>query len=373
MSEYMSVEYHPGLENVIACETEISYLDIKHEEIVIRGYNLIELTEKRACIDLVHLMLKGYLPTDKERLDLEAQIFSESRIPKEVFEVFKLFAKNTHSMDALRTGISLMAGYDEELEDLSFEVNYRKAIRLIARIPQIVANIYHLRRGSIPVKPIPSLHYSSNFLYMITNEVPGEFETKVFDTCLMCYSEHEMPNSTFTARVIASTRADIYGAITGAVASLKGTLHGGANEAVMRMLLEAGEPSQITPFILEKLARNERIMGFGHRVYMKKIDPRAQILKIALEQLALEKGRKDLYEMCRIGEEVMKSKKNLYPNLDYYAAPVFYLLGIPIDLFTPVFLAARTIGICAHVMEQHANNRLYRPRVFYKGPRGLHP
>jgi citrate synthase len=203
--------------------------------------------------------------------------------------------------------------------------------------------------------------------------VPTAAEEKVFDQSLIVYSEHEIPNSTFAARVIASTQSDMYGALTGAVASLKGTLHGGANEAVMKLLLEAESVEGMEPLIKNKLARKERIMGFGHRVYMKKADPRAVLMKEALAPLSREKNREDLYNMCVVGEELMKREKNLYPNLDYYAAPVYYLLGIPIELFTPVFLAARTIGIAAHVIEQHDNNRLFRPRVLYTGARGLHP
>ena len=182
-----------------------------------------------------------------------------------------------------------------------------------------------------------------------------------------------MPNSTFAARVIASTQSDLYGAVTGAVASLKGTLHGGANEAVMYMLLEAGSKDNLERIMLDKLARKERIMGFGHRVYMKKMDPRALLMKEALAELAEEKGERMLYEMCETGEQVMQREKGLFPNLDYYAAPVYYLLGIPIEVYTPIFLAARTAGLGAHVIEQHANNRLFRPRVRYLGPRGLTP
>lgn len=367
----MAGEYHPGLENVVACETEISYLDVEHEEIVIRGYNLIELAKQREYIDVAHLILKGDLPEDQERLNLEAHVFAESILPDEVFSIFKLFPSKTHLMDALRTGVSVIAGYDDELEDRSPEANYRKAIRLIAKIPQIVASSYHLKMKESVVKPLPYLRYSANFLYMITKKIPIELETKIFDQCLIMYSEHEMPNSTFTARVIASTQSDIYGALTGAVASLKGTLHGGANEAVMHLLLEANTPDQMEPLMQDKLARKDRIMGFGHRVYMKKMDPRAQLLKEATERLAREQGRQDLFEMCCIGEEVMKREKGLYPNLDYYAAPVFHLLGIPIDLFTPIFLAARSVGLSAHVMEQHSHNRLFRPRVNYLGPRNL--
>jgi citrate synthase len=287
--------------------------------------------------------------------------------------MLQLLPKQANIMDVLRTGISAIASFDDDLEDRSRDMNYQKTIRLLAKVPQIVANGYRAVTKQPLVEPRKDLSYSGNFLYMITGKVPTQMEEDVFDQSLIVYSEHEMPNSTFTARVIASTQSDIYGALTGAVASLKGTLHGGANEAVMKMILEAGTEANMEPLMLNKLSQKERIMGFGHRVYMKKLDPRAVLMKEALAELVKEKNQQELYNMCVIGESVMKREKNLYPNLDYYAAPVYYLLGIPIDLFTPVFLAARTIGVCAHVMEQHENNRLFRPRVLYKGLRNLHP
>jgi citrate synthase len=318
-------------------------------------------------------MLDGILPTKDQRISLEDQLKSEYHFPQDVLSMLKLFPEKANLMDVLRTGVSAIASYDDELEDRSRDANYRKSIRLLAKVPQIVANGYRAVSKQPIVEPRKDLSYTGNFLYMITGKEPTKMEEMVFDQSLIAYSEHEMPNSTFAARVIASTQADIYGALAGAVASLKGTLHGGANEAVMKMLLEVGSEANIEPVLMDKLSRKERIMGFGHRVYMKKVDPRAVLMKEALAELVKEKNQQELLRMCVIGEEVMKREKGLYPNLDYYAAPVYHLLGIPIELFTPVFLAARTIGICAHVIEQHENNRLFRPRVIYKGPRNLHP
>ncbi|MFS0823106.1 citrate synthase [Bacillus sp. 1P02SD] len=362
----------PGLEGVIACETDISYLDVENEEIVIRGYDLIELSKTESYLDLVYLLMNKKFPTKSERYQLEQELKNEYEVPKNVLSVLNLLPNQIDAMDALRTGISVLSGFEQELDDLSHEANKRKTIRLIAKVPSIVANSYHAKMKNDFIMPRKDLSYSANFLYMITGKVPTLLEESVFDQTLMVYSEHEMPNSTFTARVIASTTSDIYGALTGAVASLKGKLHGGANEAVMKMLLEAETIDGMECLIHQKLRDKERIMGFGHRVYMKKMDPRAQLMKEALLELIEEKGYQELYDMCVIGEEVMKKEKGLYPNLDYYAAPVYYLLGIPVDLYTPIFLAARTIGICTHVIEQHDHNRLFRPRVEYTGPRNLH-
>ncbi|TFE26263.1 citrate synthase [Cohnella luojiensis] len=363
----------PGLENVIANETAISYLDVEKEEIVLRGYDLIELANNATYLDIAGLLLDGALPTPEERRLLEVKIKSEYGLPRNIQSILQLLPEQANMMDVLRTGISAIASYDEELDDRSNDANTHKAIRLLAKVPQIVANGFQATNNQPLIEPRKDLSYVSNFLYMITGNVPTLMEEEVFDQSLIAYSEHELPNSTFAARVIASTQSDLYGALTGAVASLKGTLHGGANEAVMYMLLEAQTEADLERLMLKKLSQKERIMGFGHRVYMRKADPRALLMKEALAELAAEKNAQELYDRCVAGEQVMKREKNLYPNLDYYAAPVFHLLGIPIDLFTPVFLAARTIGISAHVMEQHGNNRLFRPRVHYTGPRNLHP
>ncbi|GAK03796.1 2-methylcitrate synthase [Geomicrobium sp. JCM 19037] len=363
----------PGLDGVIATETDVSYLDVEQEEIVIKGYDLIELSEKLTYVELAYLLFNGKLPTDQERLEFESALKESYALPDNFLKLYEYLPKETNAMDALRTGISALAGFEEKLEDRSTNANQEKSLRLLAKIPNIVANSYRKLEGNEPVEPLENLPFSSNFLYMITGKEPTKLEAEVFDQSLMVYSEHEMPNSTFTARVIASTQADMYGAFTGAVASLKGSLHGGANEAVMHMLLEGNTTEGFEKLLYDKLKNKERIMGFGHRVYMKKMDPRATLMKKALKRLAKERGREDLVEMCQRGEDILREEKGLYPNLDYYAAPVYYLLNIPIPLYTPVFFAARAVGLGAHVIEQHDNNRLYRPRVKYTGPRNLHP
>lgn len=366
-------EFRPGLEGVIASETDISFLDVAAEQIVIRGYDLIELARTVTYVDVVGLLLDGALPTAARRTGLEEELRTAAAVPDEMWPIVTFPAPHKEAMDILRTGVSALAAFDDELGDRSPEANRRKAVRLLARVPVLVANGYRLQTGLAPIAPRPDLSYSANFLHMLTGRLPDERETRVFDQSLVVYSEHEMPNSTFVARVIASTQSDLYGALTGAVASLKGTLHGGANEAVMHMLREAKTPAGLEKLMKNRLAGKERIMGFGHRVYMKKMDPRALLMKEALAELSDLRGDRVLYEMCDLGERIMREEKGLYPNLDYYAAPVYGLLGIPIDLYTPIFLASRTAGIAAHVIEQHANNRLFRPRVVYNGPRGLHP
>lgn len=368
-----TTQFVPGLEGVVAVETELSFLDTAQGEIVLKGYDLIELSKTKSYLDIVHLLLEGTLPNDAEKKALEETLKKNYRIPEAVLDILRLLPASTHPMDALRTGVSALSGYDENLQDRSRKANLNRAYHLLGNVPNIVANSYHLLNGEDPVEPRQDLPYSANFLYMITGKVPSEREERIFDRSLVLYSEHELPNSTFTARVIASTLSDLYGALTGAVASLKGHLHGGANEAVMEMLKEAGTVEKFEEMLYTKLKNKEKVMGFGHRVYMKKMDPRALMMKEALKELCEEKGDHSLLEMCEAGEKIMAQEKGLYPNLDYYAAPVYWMLGIPIPLYTPIFFSSRTVGLCAHVIEQHENNRLFRPRVQYKGPRGLHP
>jgi citrate synthase len=363
------VEFVPGLEGVIAAETAISLLDTEQEKIILRGYDLIELSQQYDYLDVVHLLLEDKLPDSTEKSQLEEKLKTEYHVPTFVNDVFSLLPKQLHPMDGLRTGLSILAGTDKRMEDRSTEVNKNRAYDLLAKLPTVTVNSYRILSNDEPIYPRKDLPYSSNFLYMITGNVPSEQEMKIFDRSLLLYSEHEMPNSTFTARVIASTQSDLYGALTGAVASLKGNLHGGANEAVMHLLLEAKTVAGFEKLLIDKLKQKEKIMGFGHRVYMKKMDPRAFIMKESLKQLCEKKGDYLLLDMCEAGEKILKEEKGLYPNLDYYAAPVYWMLGIPIALYTPIFFSARTVGLCAHVMEQHENNRLFRPRVHYIGER----
>ncbi|MEK4737599.1 MULTISPECIES: citrate synthase [Bacillus] len=362
-------KFSPGLDGVVAAETKISFLDTVKGEIVIQGYDLIELSKTKEYLDIVHLLLEERLPNENEKATIEKKLKEEYAVPEGVFNVLKALPKETHPMDGLRTGVSALAGYDSDIENRSLEVNKSRGYKLLSKVPNIVANSYHILNNEEPIQPLQELSYSANFFYMLTGKKPTELEEKIFDRSLVLYSEHEMPNSTFTARVIASTQSDLYGALTGAVASLKGSLHGGANEAVMYMLLEAGNVEKFEELLQKKLYNKEKIMGFGHRVYMKKMDPRALMMKEALKQLCDVKGDYTLYEMCEAGEKIMEKEKGIYPNLDYYAAPVYWMLGIPIQLYTPIFFSSRTVGLCAHVIEQHANNRLFRPRVNYIGER----
>ncbi|MDR7076131.1 citrate synthase [Neobacillus niacini] len=361
--------FYPGLDGVVAAETKISFLDTVQGEIVIKGFDLIELSKKYGYLDIVHLLLEDKLPNQEEKNRLENKLKSNYEIQVALYEVFKLLPEQTHPMDALRTGISFISGYDEKIDDRSPDVNKERAYRLLGTVPNIVANSYQILTKKEPVHPDKDLSYSANFFYMITSRKPTAIQEEIFDLSLVLYSEHEMPNSTFTSRVIASTQSDLYGALTGAVASLKGNLHGGANEAVMHMLLQAKTVEQFEKLLENKLLNKEKIMGFGHRVYMKKIDPRALMMKEALKQLSDIQGDDRLYRMCEAGEKVLEREKGLYPNLDYYAAPVYWMLGIPIPLYTPIFFGARTVGLCTHVMEQHDNNHLFRPRVNYIGER----
>ncbi|CAB1127876.1 bifunctional citrate synthase/2-methylcitrate synthase [Candidatus Hydrogenisulfobacillus filiaventi] len=367
-------DYRPGLEGVIALETAISLLDPEQEAIVIRGYDLIELARSCSYLEVARLILDGELPGPEELHHFAGELRQAAAVPPAIWRIMGELPAGTHPMNTLRTALSALAPFDPDLDQAGPEAERRMAIRLLARIPQLVANGWRIRQGHEPVAPDPDQAYSAAFLSLITGDPhPPEPAVRAFDRLLIAYAEHEMPNSTFTARVIASTRADIYGAFTGAAASLKGTLHGGANEAVMYMLEAVGEPGRFEAYLLDKLARKERVMGFGHRVYRNRPDPRALLMKETLKELAGPLGRMDLVALCEEGERVMAREKGLYPNLDYYAAPVYHLLGVPTPLFTPLFFAARSVGLAAHVLEQHAANRLFRPRVRYTGPRGKHP
>ncbi|MFD1066791.1 citrate synthase [Oceanobacillus locisalsi] len=360
-------DFVPGLDGVVAAETSISFLDVEKEKIIIRGENLIELAEEKTYFDVVHLLLEGRTPNQEERTSLEDYIKHFYRLPDDTLPLFQLLPKGMHPMDGMRTVLSLLAGYDKDIENRSSQENKQRAYQLLGQLPFITVNSYFATEGKAIAYPDESLGYSANFLYMITGKKPSALEVAIFDQLLLLYIEHEMPNSTFASRVIASTNADMYGALTGAISSLKGNLHGGANEAVMHMLREVDTVDGFEALIRHKLQNKEKIMGFGHRVYMKKMDPRATITKEALRKLCDRDNDYTLLEMCEAGEEIMREEKGLYPNLDYYAAPVYWKLGIPIPLYTPIFFSARTAGLAAHIVEQHDNNRLFRPRVAYTG------
>ncbi len=363
--------YSPGLEGVIAAQTRISFLDVEREEIVVRGYNLLELIQRASYVEVVGLLLEERLPGAHRCQVLETQMVTAA-VPELVFHIVAQLPASMHAMDRLRTAVSALAAADPDANTADPDAEQAKAPRLIGQIAQIVANLTRLTQGEKPLHFEQGRSFAENFLRTLVAREVTPAEVRAFEQSLIAYSEHELPNSTFAARVVASTLADAYGALTAAVASLKGPLHGGANEAVMEMLLEAQTAEGLEALIRQKLARKERIMGFGHRVYMRRMDPRAAMLKETLRELIGAKGTgSELLAMCQRGEDIMREEKGLYPNLDYYAAPVYYLLGIPIELYTPIFFAARSAGLLAHIIEQHRENRLYRPRVLYRGPRGL--
>ncbi len=369
--------YRPGLEGVIATTTSVSYLDVDIEQILVRGYDLIELARELKYSDVAYLVIYGNLPNSSQSEEFAKELTSKAEIPEELYRLFELMPKNTSVMDALRTGVSFLSGYEspDRLGNNSYDTNLERGINLLAKVPTIAVSAYRVLHGLSVVRPNPNIGYSENFLYMITGILPDAESTDAFDKIHTCYIEHEMPNSTFAARVIASTLSDMYGAVTGAVASLKGPLHGGANEAAIKMVLEIltdGGPDKAEAYTMNKLKRRERIMGFGHRVYMKKYDPRALFLRDYIPRLAdnIPNGMQisDIYKKV---EYVMNREKGLYPNTDYPIGILYYMLGIPIPLYTPIFLCSRMAGLAAHVLEQHDDNRLFRPRVIYNGRRGL--
>ena len=370
-------DYKPGLDGVIATITNLSYLDTEIEQIVIRGYDLIELIQKKHYPDVAYLLIYGNMPTAEQSAKFEKELMAQADIPESLYDSFKLFPKTMSAMDALRTGISILGGYEKEdfLMDTSKESNEKKALKILAKAPTIAVNSYRALQDKAFVKPDSKLGYVENFLYMIKGARPEAVEIDILDKILIAYIEHEMPNSTFAVRVVGSTLSDIYGAISSAVASLKGPLHGGANEAAMKMFLEVqelGGPAKAEEYIMNRLRNKEKVMGFGHRVYMKKYDPRAFLLRNYIEQITNRKPEgKDLHSTYKTIEAVMAKEKGLYPNADYPIALLYYLVNIPIDLYTPIFLCSRTAGLVSHHIEQHADNKLFRPRVIYTGPRGL--
>jgi citrate synthase len=373
--------FSPGLEGVIATDTEISFLDVEHERIVVRGYDLIELAGSAHYADVAFLLIHGALPSRGKQAMFANALGDGAVLPEGLRELLAALPRQTHPMDALRTGISALAGSEEpgRLEDPSHGANVTKGVRILAAAPTIVAEAYRVAHDLPPAEPEHDVSYPARMLRMIPGAAADEQAVAILDRVLTCYAEHELANSTLAARVVASSLGDIYGAVTAAAAALKGPLHGGANEEAARMFAaiheHEGDPAEAAEaYVLARLAAGERVMGFGHRVYMRRADPRALLLHGDL--LALAERRPDAEPYVAAYEravEVMQREKGLDPNADLPIGLILYLLDIPIELFTPIFLCARTAGLVAHVIEQHDHNRIYRPRVLYEGPSDLHP
>ena len=359
-----------GLEGVVAAESAIGDVDGLNGVLIYQGLNIHDLAERSTFEETVYLLWHGRLPKRDELDALRRELAANQRLPEEVIELVRRFPAEAEPMDALRTAVSALGFYDPGARDLSREGALRTATKLTAQLPVVVAAFERLRQGLEPVEPRNDLNIASNFLYMLKGEEPAEREARIFDVCLILHADHELNASTFTSRVIAGTLADMYGAVTGAVAALSGPLHGGANTNVMKMLLEIGEPARADEWLREALASKKKIMGFGHRVY-KTEDPRSVWLRKFSRELAEAKGEKRWIEILDRLRELMFAEKKLYPNVDYYSGSAYYLMGIPLDLFTPIFAVSRISGWTGHILEQYANNRLIRPRAEYVGPRGV--
>ena len=357
-----------GLENVVACTTAISA--IVGSTLTYRGYTIEDLAAHSTFEEVVYLLWNGRLPTQKEYSDFQASLHEKMALPQRCFGWFHGLPTEVHPMDFLHAVVAGLSLHDPDANVIADEPNRRKAIRLTARLGTIIAAYHRVRTGQWPLQPIKGKSLSWNFLYMLCGEEPEPKRVKQFDTCLILHADHELNASAFSARVTSSTESGLYSSIMAAIGTLKGPLHGGANERVMRMLQEIGSMDHIEPFLKEALAEKRKVMGFGHRVY-KEGDPRAKILREMSRQITAEIGQPQLYEMSVRIDDVMQREKGLLPNVDFYSATVYHAMGIPTDLFTPVFAMSRVAGWCAHVLEQYAKNRIYRPRGKYVGPTGL--
>ena len=361
-----------GLEDVIATTSAICFIDGEHGVLSYRGFDIHDLAARASFEEVCFLLWYGHLPNRDELGALESQLAEWRVLPEHVVRLMRSLPPG-NGMDALRTLTSALAHSDPDAAYNSPEANARKAIRLTAQLATLVATYGRFSEGGAPIDPDPSLGHAGNFLFVLTGERPDAVAIRAFNVALVLHADHELNASTFAARVAAATLTDVHSAVVAGIGTLKGPLHGGANADVMRLLLELGDQadlSQIETTIHDKLARKEKIPGFGHRVYQTE-DPRATHLRRMSEELGTRSGQKQWYEMSRQIEVLVGREKGLNPNVDFYSASTYYALGIKVDLFTPVFAVSRVAGWTAHILEQYANNRLIRPRADYTGQR--HP
>ncbi|MGH2442523.1 MAG: citrate/2-methylcitrate synthase [Chloroflexota bacterium] len=358
-----------GLEGVTATTSAVS--SIIGSTLTYRGIDINELAERSTFEEVAYLLWYGELPNGQELEKFRNALSQNRELKPEVLELLSRFPHDANSMVSLRTAVSAMAFFDEAASDMSPEANNAKAIRLLAKFPSVVAAILRFREGKEPLAPDPDLNEASNFLYMLTGRRPSDLSAHIMDVALVLHADHELNASTFAARVAASTLSDMHSAVVAAICTLKGPLHGGANEAVMKTLESIGSPDKVQRYVQAALDRKERIMGFGHRVY-KEGDPRAHWLRRMSEQLSAESGNDKWYEISRRMEDAVKADKGLLPNVDFYSASVYTYLGVPRDLFTPIFAVSRVSGWIAHILEQYSDNRLIRPRAEYVGPSQRH-
>jgi len=367
----MSADEKPkaGLEDVVAATSAICYLDGDRGVLAYYGYDIHDLARGASFEEVCYLLWHGRLPNRAELGDLQSQLVAGRQLEEPILRLMKQLPASD-GMDTLRTLTSALGHYDRDGSDSSPQANYRKAVRLTAQLGSLVATYGRMQQGGGPIQPDPALGQAANFLYMLTGNRPNALSTRAFDIALVLHADHELNASTFAARVAAATLTDLHSAIVGAIGTLKGPLHGGANADVMRLLIEIGQdatPERVDDAIRAKLARKVKIPGFGHRVYRTE-DPRATHLRRMSKELGERAGNTRWFEMSQRIEKLVTGEKKLYPNVDFYSASTYYTLGIPIDLFTPIFAVSRISGWTAHCLEQYANNRLIRPRTDYIGP-----
>ena len=357
-----------GLEGVVAAQTQLCDLDGANGRLAYRGYDIDELARQATFEEVAHLLWYGELPKAGQLDQLTVALIAAREIPASLVKAFALMPKDTDPNRALQASVAMLGMHDPDTNDNSHAANVRKSIRLTSQLATAICAHHRVRTGQDPVPPASDLSHAANFLYMLTAKRAGAAAVKAFDASLTLYAEHELNASTFTTRAITSTLSDMHSAVAGGVGALKGTLHGGAGEAVMRTLMEIGEVANVDKFAEQALATKRRLMGFGHRVYTAG-DPRAAILKGMAEAACRQSGQFKWYEMAvKLYERINRAKK-LIPNVDFYSAPLFYSLGIPVDEFTPVIAASRVAGWTANIIEQHDDNRLIRPRADYVGPK----
>ncbi|MGA2439761.1 MAG: citrate/2-methylcitrate synthase [Tepidisphaeraceae bacterium] len=359
-----------GLEGIVAAPSEICFIDGLEGRLVYRGYDIADLVENATFEETAFLLWTARLPNRSELTQLKSQLGVHAALPPHTLAVLKALPASTEPMDALRTAASSLSSTDPDLQNNDPAANLRKAIRLTAQLPTIVAAFDRLRRGHKPIQPDPHASIAGNFLHMLNGSRAHETLVRVLDAALVLHAEHGFNASTFAARITAATLADMHAAVTAALGALKGPLHGGANQEVMQLLLECGDAPTAAKRVRAMLDAGQKIPGFGHRVY-KTFDPRAAFLRKLSRHLGEVAGDTKWYEMSEELIPIVKEMKNKDPNVDFFSASAYYVMGIPIDLYTPIFAIARIAGWTAHIMEQHANNRIIRPQDDYRGPFGL--
>ncbi len=358
-----------GLEDIVVATSSICYLDGERGVLAYRGHDIHDLAQHATFEEVCCLLWHGRLPSRSELGEVQSQLAASRRLPEGVLRLMRSLPPS-NSMDALRTLVSSLSHFDSGANDMSPEGRYRTSVAMTAQVGTVVATAGRIASGGGIIDPDPALNHAANFLYMLTGKRPSQLEAKALDVALVLHADHEFNASTFAARVAAATLTDVHSAITAAIGALKGPLHGGANTDVMNLLLEIGQDAtdqKVEEIVRTKLARKEKIPGFGHRVYRTE-DPRATHLRKMSEELCTRGGNRRWFEISQKIEQVVKAQKNLNANVDFYSATTYYSLGIPVDLFTPVFAVSRMSGWTAHVLEQYANNRLIRPRAEYTGP-----